>query len=233
MNIVISQPRYLPALNYLQRLYFADFFVVLDTVQRQARGWENRNKLLVPDPAWLTIPIASSSRELIVRTTISDRDWVSAHQYKISSCYKEAPYFDPSMLSRLYDLSDVGDSYVDVLVRLIMNISEVLSFSPALVRASELLSGEVCSGGVEMLSTICKRFEGSTYVSGPNGRDYGVGEEFGRRGIPVRYHDFSHPIYDQRRDEFHPYMGFLDALFFCGVEWLSNFVRMQPELSEK
>jgi hypothetical protein len=58
MKIVISQPRYLPTLNYLIRLYFSDCFVLLDNVQRQARGYENRNKLLMPSAKWLSISIS-------------------------------------------------------------------------------------------------------------------------------------------------------------------------------
>ena len=67
---VISQPRYLPALNYLQRLYFADIFVIFDVVQREVRGFENRNKLLLPKPKWLTIPVSSSGREKIYKSVL-------------------------------------------------------------------------------------------------------------------------------------------------------------------
>lgn len=60
-KLVISQPRYLPVISYLQRLYFADIFVFLDNVQRQPRGVENRNKIIVNGKEkWLSIPVKSS-----------------------------------------------------------------------------------------------------------------------------------------------------------------------------
>lgn len=230
MKIVISQPRYLPALNYLQRLYFADQFVVLDIVQRQARGWENRNKLLLPQPTWLTIPVSSSSRALITDSKISGQQWIKAHKEKIIQHYKSAPYFNLEFLDLAYTVDEKSTGYTDILLTLTKNACRLLSFEPRMALASNLLCTEDHrEKGVRILRRICERIGADCYVSGPNGREYGVGEEFSGSGIKLLYHDFTHPIYSQRNPPFVPYMGFLDALFFCGVDWLSQFVRTTPE----
>ena len=81
MKVVISQPRYLPALNYLQRLKHADVFVFLDNVQIQTRGWENRNKILINGKEkWLTIPVSSSKREVVFKAKIAGKDWLWKHK---------------------------------------------------------------------------------------------------------------------------------------------------------
>jgi hypothetical protein len=230
MKIVISQPRYLPALNYLQRLYFADQFVVLDIVQRQPRGWENRNKLLLPQPIWLTIPVSSSSRALIIDSKISGQQWIKAHKEKIIQHYKDAPHFNRELLDRVYTVNERLSGYTDVLLTMTKNTCRFLSFEPKLVLASNLLRTEDhMEKGVKILRRICDRIGADCYVSGPNGREYGVAEEFLGSGITLVYHEFTHPIYPQRNPPFVPYMGFLDALFFCGVDWLSQFVRTPPE----
>jgi len=231
LKIVISQPRYLPALNYLQRLFFADEFVILDVVQRQARGWENRNKLLLSEPTWLTVPVASSSRSLIVDTLIDGRFWVTEHKKKISQHYGKAPFFSEMLLNEAYALNEGSNRYADVLVAMLRNVCRLLSFEPNLVYASDLLRPEdFACGGVETLRALSERVGADAYVSGPNGRNYGVVEGFAGSGIDVLFHEFQHPVYEQRDRPFVPYMGYLDALFFCGVEWLSGFIRSAPDL---
>ena len=68
MKIAISQPRYLPALNYLQRIVVSDKFVLLDDVQHQSRAFEHRNKVRdAKKSRWLSIPIdrSATSRPLL------------------------------------------------------------------------------------------------------------------------------------------------------------------------
>ena len=36
MRIMISQPRYLPTINYLRRILSSDLFIILDNVQGKA-----------------------------------------------------------------------------------------------------------------------------------------------------------------------------------------------------
>lgn len=219
LKVVISQPRYLPALNYLQRLYFADRFVVLDVVQRQARGWENRNKLLLPSPTWLTIPVASSSRSLIINATIDGRAWIDEHKDRISQHYGRAPYFNEALLNHVYTINEDSSRYADVLVEMLKNACRLLSFEPRFVFASNVLAPEeMTRGGVEILRLLSQRVNADCYVSGPNGRNYGVSDGFLGSGIEVRFHEFHHPMYGQGGRPFVPYMGYLDALFYCGAE---------------
>lgn len=233
MMVVISQPRYLPALNYLQRLFFAEIFVVLDIVQRQARGWENRNKLLLPTPTWLTIPVASSSRSLIMESKVDGQVWIEEHKNKIVQNYKTAPHFSESLLNSALILHERSNSYSDILVELLRNACRILSFEPKITLASDVLDPfEVV--GVDVLISLCERIGADCYVSGPNGRNYGVIEKFSGTKIDVLFHDFSHPIYRQAKNiKFEPYMGYLDALFYCGVDWLSEFVRLPPFTKKK
>lgn len=231
MKTVISQPRYLPALNYLQRLYFADKFVILDVVQRQSRGWENRNKLLLPEPSWLTVPVSSSSRSLIFDTLIDGRDWLADHKKRVCQHYSKAPFFSEQLLDEAFSLNEDSNRYVDVLVALMKNACRLLSFEPKFIFASDLLvPDEFTQGGVEVLRLISERVKADIYVSGPNGRKYGVVEGFLGSGTGVLFHDFKHPQYEQLNHPFVPYMGYLDALFYCGVKWLSCVIRTTPNL---
>ena len=83
--------------------------------------------------------------------------------------------------------------------------------------------------GVQLLSEICAHFDNSIYISGPNGRKYGVVEEFQMQKLLCKFHHFVHPFYEQNKIEFVPYLGFVDSLFRCGDVWLADFVRTKPE----
>ncbi|HKK62772.1 MAG TPA: WbqC family protein [Bacteroidales bacterium] len=229
MNIIVSQPRYLPALNYINRLANADTFVLLDTVQRQARGWENRNKLLCNGSAkWLTIPIESSSRALIYDTNIKGSSWIEDHKNTVRNYYINAPYFDESIIELYYsgfeELLDSGDSsFTAIIEKSIQNLESIFSFECSLIRASSLNSNrDDWTKGPEELKRIAKLAGASAYISGPNAKEYGIEDVF--KEIDVRYHDYNHPVYDQKQEKFIDYLGFFDAVFYAGVEKVSGWV---------
>ena len=58
MRVAIHQPQYLPWLGYLAKWAAADLFIVLDVVQYEKNGWQNRNRIKTPEgPRWLTVPV--------------------------------------------------------------------------------------------------------------------------------------------------------------------------------
>jgi L-amino acid N-acyltransferase YncA len=238
-SVVVSQPRYLPALNYIQRLYFADSFVVFDTVQRQSRGWENRNQLLLPHPRWLTMPIASSSRELIKDSRLNSFQWVGQHKGAVLAYYKNAPAFDVDLLECYFRGLDTSVAnadqfdFVNTTIRLLKNLGEMLRLEFNIIRASDVVP-ESSKRGPEKLVELCVALGARTYVSGPNGRGYGVGDVFRATGIDVVYHDYKCLQYPQVSSpgKFVPYMGFFDALFNMGADWVRAEIMRMPVLNE-
>ena len=236
MDVVISQPRYLPALNYLQRLNFSDIFLVLDMVQRQGRGWENRNKLLLPEPNWLSIPVASSSRALICEAAIEESTWVDQHRRAIFENYTGHPYFSVEILDAYFSevRSKIGGpgSYLSVLLQLVSNVCAILSIGTRIEVASRI-SGERTKTltGVDMLVALSGDIGAERYISGPNGLNYGVEKAFDFSAVDLLIHEFNHPVYNQvDRDDFVPFLGFLDAVFSCGLEKVKSFVHDVPKL---
>lgn len=230
MNLVISQPRYLPALNYLQRLHSADTFVILDSVQRQARGWENRNKIIDNgQERWLTIPISSSTRARIDQTHISGANWISEHTELISQAYRKAPFFDRDLIEFYYSgvmplLNNNCTSFSQIIIKLILNCCEIFDFVPNIKISSQLTDLDSVIG-VEKLLKICNHLNATTYISGPNGKQYDIEKAFDGSKVNVKYHAFEHPIYKQiNRDSFSPYMCFFDILFSIGVSATKDLI---------
>lgn len=237
MRIVISQPRYLPALNYLQRICFADVFVVFDIVQRQSRGWENRNQLLLPNPRWLTIPVAASSRALISDAHVAERDWIKDHYKAICENYRAAPHYDEGLLDAYFAplsraMATSNSLFGDMVVAAIKGLFDELSLPHNIVYAREFCGQDVLTApGPAKLRLICEKLGATTYISGPNGRDYGVTEAFEGSSCAVVYHEYRHPVYPQvgRQENFLPHMGFFDALFCMGRDWFVEQLLTPPD----
>ncbi len=236
--VTISQPRYLPALNYMQRICFSDTFVVFDIVQRQSRAFENRNKLLLPDPRWLSIPIQSSSRALILDTVIDGQSWVSTHKAQIVAAYRRAQYFDEAILDLYFsafqsDCFEHSARFPVATTRALVLILDELKLPHNFRYASELCDQAIAGAqGPQKLRQICEKLGASIYLSGENGRSYGVAECFSDSACEVRFHVYDPVPYAQHNGvkEFVPYMGFFDALFNCGRAWFMGEVMRPPTL---
>jgi hypothetical protein len=235
-TLIISQPRYLPAINYLQRLYNADWFVFLDTVQRQGRGWENRNKILMKDEElWLTIPVVSSSRELIQNSRIAGTDWILLHKQKLESAYRHCTYFESDIINRYYVdtekvLIDTNYSYREVIIHLCLNACKILNFTPNWELASKC--DPMMHSGVMKLVDIAENIGCTHYISGENGKYYGVDDAFRNSEMEALFHKFVYPNYKQcGATYFHPWMCFFDVIFNIGLEKTENIVKNEWRLS--
>lgn len=236
--VTISQPRYLPALNYMQRICFSDTFVVFDVVQRQSRAFENRNKLLLPEPKWLSIPIQSSSRALLLDTIIDGQSWVTTHKAQIFAAYRCAPYFDDAILDLYFsayqsECFEHSARFALATTRAVALILDELDLPYNFRFASEMCNKEIAMAqGPQKLRQICEELGASIYLSGENGRSYGVGECFFGSECEVRFHSYNPTPYAQHNGgkKFVPFMGFFDALFNCGRAWFMDEIMKPPVL---
>jgi WbqC-like protein family len=176
-KVVITQPRYLPTISYLRRIAKADTLIIYDNVQRVSRGFEHRNKMLDPkgNEQWLSIPIASSSRELIKDTIIASdvtqsgqkwTTWHREHMNKIYEWYKkvDADYF--------ITMDMAGENYRDVLVSSLEYLFKKYNINTEIILSSKISS--VTNGGIGELIGLVNKVGGTTYVSGKTCLEYGL-----------------------------------------------------------
>ena len=172
---MISQPRYLPCLGYLERIKSSDIFIILDTVQRNSRFYENRNKVKDKNGAekWLTIPIRSSNRTLIKDTIMNGLEWKIDHLNKVKN------YYNNAMMEFYYDayLNAIDtERYSESLIKGLIYLKSIYYIKTEFILASTI--SDVSNGGIDELVKLVKAVNGNTYISGASCLEYGFTHEY-------------------------------------------------------
>ena len=215
---VITQPRFFPGLHYLHRMMLADVFVILDTVQFTPRHEENRARVKTPrGPHWMTVPVRQFSREQrIVDTRLDNtQPWRRKITRTLASLYGRARHYK----AHVAEVMGVLESPHETLTQL-----NRASWGPAL-RSLRIDCRFVCASalpvsgrGSRLLLDICGSVGADVYLSGAFGREYLDLATFTARGVAVRFHEYTYPIYPQCFGAFVPWLSYLDMLFNAGLD---------------
>lgn len=229
MIVAIHQPEAFPWLGFFHKMYLADVFVILDTVQFEKNNVQNRNKFLIGGEArYLTIPIKKSSLDTKIKDI--EIDWenpiTKKHLVTFEQNYKKHPNFEEVFLlfKNLYVKKPV--LLTDFNLEVILFLKEKFGIETKVVKASELdLSGEA-KGGTEVTLEICKQLKAKKYLSGAGAKVYLKKEEYDTAGIEVFFQEFSHPEYSQKKQkEFIPYLSALDLYLNHGKDSLNILLK--------
>ena len=225
MIVTLHQPHLLPWLGYLERMLHADLFIVLDHVQFERRGYQNRTRILCDGEArWFTVPVVQRSREeRILEKCIdnaasgNDRWWGPKHYKTLCYAYREAGHFD-RYAPRLRDILETPQARL-----LDLNLLALEFLRDAFdIRTPLAMSSEIGAGGrkSELLLNLCREVGATVFLGGLGGsRHYLDVEAFERAGIEVRWQNFRHPEYEQRGAAcFCAGLSSIDMLANCGPQ---------------
>ena len=201
MIVSIHQPAYLPWLGYFDRIAKSDLHIVLDHVQYEKNSFINRNRIQV---GWLTIPVRQGKRP-ITEVEVAG-PWVEKHHKTITQTYGKTPFFPEHLVEALYDvwherLMETLRPHLDLWL-------EILGIDTPVVYSSEM---EAEGQKAELIANLCQQVGATTYLSGPYGRDY-----LTKFDIPIQYHDYAHPIYQQEGKIFTSHLSVLDLVCYAG-----------------
>ena len=71
----------------------------------------------------------------------------------------------------------------------------------------------------DLLAMLCEQVNATEYISAPGSREYlEQSDAFDKRGIPIKYNEYVHPVYPQLFGDFNPYMSIVDLLFNVGSD---------------
>src|ERR1043166_1099702 len=94
MLVSIHQPHYLPWLRYFEKIARSDVFILLDDVQYEKNGFQNRNKIKTAQGwSYLTVPVRRPTQRCIRDIELVDDGWREKHRRAIEMNYRRAPFF--------------------------------------------------------------------------------------------------------------------------------------------
>lgn len=213
-RLVVLQPSFLPWLGHLDQYDWADVFVLYDDTQFDKNGWRNRNRILTPNGVgWLTVPVKTKglNKPLNLEVLINNQNsWQKKMLASIRQSYSKTPYFSTYFPGLENALSAPYDYLIDLNLSTFRWLTESLRLPWKVVRSSEL---EIAGRKTERLVAICEKFQATDYLTGDAAKDYLDESQFDQAGIEVHWHDYRHPVYEQGKDEFVPYLSVVDLLF--------------------
>lgn len=213
--ITIHQSQYLPWLPYFDKILRSDIFVILDDVQFQKNGIQNRNQIKTPDgPMWLTVPVKHEFGQFIKEVRVVDQQFIKKHLKSFTSYYSKTPYFKNIFdeLCSIYTLSQ--RMYLHKLnIALIKFILNKLETKVKIIESSTIKKEGKAS---DLILSICKKLGAKTYISGQGGHNYLNLPNFENSGIKVIFQNYRYPNYRQTfmgKVGFIPNLSVIDLLF--------------------
>jgi len=220
-TISIHQPQYIPWLPYFLKADESDLFIILDTVDFQKNGLQNRNQINTANgPLWLTVPVKQKSKQKIIDVQINNNiDWKKKHWSTLLQNYRKADAFK-NYIDEIENIFSQEWQYLSDLNMLIMTkMFTWLEIDTPILRSSEM-SGQ--GNGSELVLNLCLEVGATKYLSGLGGHNYLDEVAFKEASIDIVYKPPELPaFYSQQfpKLEFVNNLSALDIIFNCGVEW--------------
>jgi len=227
MILGIHQLHYLPWLRYFHKIALCDTFVILDNIQFNKNGWQNRNKIKTSKGwAYLTVPVFQKCEQNLSEVRIDNhQSWQRKHWGSLSGFYAKAPYFKEhaDFLRKIYETP--WEKLNDLNYEMLFYFLKVLGIKTKIIRGSDLkLQGEA----TERLVGICKDLGAKTYLTGAYAAEvYLENALFEKEGIGLSFQHFECPQYPQLYPEagFIPELSIVDLLFNCGPQSLEILMK--------
>jgi len=212
--IGIHQSQFLSWIPYFYKILKSDKFVVLDDVQFQKNGVQNRNQIKTPQGTiWLTIPVKSKLGISINEVEVSNVKVYDKLLKTIELNYKKSPYYN-QVYPKIESAFNKKHKYLHKIN------SELLDESLKFIRIESNIE---CSSGLsttqlkdDLVIEIIKSLKDDEYLSGKGALGYMDLDKFKKQNIKVYVYDFNYSEYPQlwnKRQRFISNLSIIDLLF--------------------
>lgn len=232
MNSVIGihQPNFFPWLGYFDKIINSDIFIMLDNVQFPKKGgvWTNRVQLLFSEKTnWATASINrsfSGFKNVNEISIVYNDNWNLKLVKSLYQSYSKHPFFDETinLIEPLLKIKE--ESLSDFNIYCIREILDSLELKSNHIKLSSELN--LNSKSNELLIDIIKSYNANIYLCGGGSEDYLKSDKFLNNNISIRYQNFNHPVYPQKKlKEFTPGLSIIDCLMNIGIKETSKIIK--------
>jgi hypothetical protein len=218
MILAGHQPEYLPYLGFFYKLTQCNKFVLLDHVQYQKEGFQNRNYIRArPGKLLLTVPLLKHPFSQQINEVLIDnkQPWARRHWKTIYFTYQRRPFFKEheDFFKELY--AKQWERLVDLNASIILYLMKCFGTEKEVLFSSQ---HNIAGQKTEMLIDLCEKLGADTYVSGWGAKAYVDVTKFREHNLTHRFVKFVHPTYQQHYEPFIPAISAIDLLFNYGPE---------------
>uniref|UniRef100_A0A486XVW2 WbqC-like protein n=1 Tax=Rheinheimera sp. BAL341 TaxID=1708203 RepID=A0A486XVW2_9GAMM len=224
----MHQSQYIPWPPYFRKMAQADIFILMDCVQYQKNGVQNRNMINSANGAmWLTIPVSGSIDQAINQKLPVNDIWRKKHVQSIRSSYARAPYF-----SRYFDtfaelIMSSGPDLHSINYALINVFRQLLAIDNKLILLSEL---NIQNKKNQLVVDSCVAVGADLYVSGAGAVDYLDVNSFISAGIKVGFLANEMPVYCHNHLNETKGLSMLDWLMHDDINNIKHYLHKPMEL---
>ena len=215
-KIFIHQPDFCPWLNFFLRANAANYYVVLDDVQFNRRGWLNKDIIKSnKGPLKITIPVKKSDRvsTFVKDIKISyDQNWTDKILRTLKMNYSKSPLFKKNIqiIEEIFD--EKFEFMMDLNLKFIKYFFNILNIKTKIIKSSEL---KITSNGSDKILDICKELSCDEYITGDGSKNYLNSDKFLTENILTNYSMKFNKIYDQVNGKFIENLSIIDYFLNC------------------
>ena len=222
MNLGIHQSQYIPWPAYFRKIALCDVFVILDDVQYQKNGVQNRNKLRnKKEEFWVTIPIKGALEEKINEKEVADQKWKRKHLQSTIQSYSKAPFWN-DYCNEIEGIFTNGSANLNEINLLFIRfILDKLDIKTKVIISSE---SNFLGSKSELVLNICKSLKANTYLSGTGSKDYLEEDKFKEAGIEIEFMESKNPSYVQFNGDFIPDLSIIDMMMNVDLKSIKEYL---------
>lgn len=215
VRVAIHQPQYLPWTTLIAKACFADVFVLLDDVQFQRRGFQNRTLVThAGQDTYVTIPVEKHGQKTAIRDI--------AISYEIPWQEKHIQTWRMLLGHQGAENSEAVDDLVQILRRRPRHLCDFTvptmdwMLRWAGIHCTTVLSSDLNVQGdrESRIVALCSALGATEYVSGTGAASYQARESFEASGVELTYLHPSSVLTDATTDLLSPYSGVSTVLKF-------------------
>lgn len=206
--ISIHQSQFIPWLPYFYKILKSDIFIIMDDVQYQKNGLQNRNMIKTPTgESYLTIPVKSKSTSLINEVEVQNKIFIVKMLKTLKNNYSKAQYFD-CIYGKIQELVE-SNKYLNLNCLnkdLILLFLELMEANNTKIKYSSEFNFK--SKKDDLVIDLIVANNDKQYISGTGGLSYMDMDKFAKNEIDVYLYDFNYVEYKQ----LWPKVGFIKNL---------------------
>jgi len=222
-SVASHQSQYIPWPPYFRKIQAVDIFVLMDSVQFQKGGLQNRNRIRGRGGEfWLTIPVSGDFPSAIMEMSLPDNRWRQKHFAALRQSYGCSKYWHDygADLEDIY-LSDYS-RLEEINERVLFYFLDILGITTKVVKLSDL---EVSGSKGELLVSLTKAVGGTVYMSGLGAEEYIQKDVFASEGLDLVFMPSVPPVYKQFHGDFIEGLSIIDMIFNVPMDEIKRYMR--------